>query len=87
MFLVHPGSQGWKESQGEMASRVYLASKENLPKQASRVSVDQTGTLVLLGPRERGVLLVCQASVNQESLERRGVRGDQAFLDHLEYLV
>lgn len=56
-------------------------------KRASRVSVDQLGTLVLLGLRERGVHLACQASVDQESLERRAIRGDKAFLELPEYLV
>ncbi|TKS67045.1 Collagen alpha-1(IV) chain [Collichthys lucidus] len=77
----HRGYQGWMDSQGEKASQVYLASKEN------PVSVDQMGTLVLLGLRERGGHLACQASVDLESLERRAVPEEQEFLELLVYLV
>lgn len=49
--------------------------------------VDQVGTLVCLGPQERGVPLVCQALVDKESLERRALRDDQVSLEHLECLV
>lgn len=75
------------DCQGEMAPQVFLVPKENPQKRASRVSVDQLGTLVLLGLRESGVHLACQASVDQESLERRAIRGDKAFLELPEYLV
>lgn len=75
------------DCQGEMASLEYLAIKENQPKRASRVSVDHLETLVLLGHQERGVHLACQALVDQENLERRAVRGDQAFLDLLDHLA
>lgn len=75
------------DCQGGMASQVYLVSKESRPKRASRVSVDHLGTLVLLGLRERGVHLACQALVDQEKLERRAVRGDRAFPDLPEHLV
>lgn len=51
------------------------------------MSVDQVGTLVLLALQERGVLLACQDSVDQERMERRAVRGDQASLELLEHLV
>lgn len=51
------------------------------------MSVDQMGTLVILEPQERGVPLVFQASVDQESLERKEVQGDQEFLDLPEYQV
>lgn len=70
-----------------MANRVNLVSKENPPKKVSRVNVDQTATLVLLEHRERGVHLVCQALADQESLERKVVRGDQELLELMEYQV
>lgn len=75
------------DSQEKMAYQVYLASKENLPKRASRVSVDQVGIQVLLGLQEEGVHLVCQASVDQENLERRAVREVRAFLELPDHLV
>lgn len=51
------------------------------------MNVDQTATLVLSDHLERGVHLVCQALADQESLERRAVRGDQELLEPLEYQV
>lgn len=45
------------------------------------------GTLVLLGLRERGGHLACQALVDLESLERRAVQEEQEFLELLVYLV
>lgn len=75
------------DCQGEMASLEYLALKENQPKRASRVSVGHLETLVLLGHQERGVHLAYQASVDQEKVEKRAARGDQASLELLDHLV
>lgn len=73
--------------QEKMDSQVSPAPKENQRKRASRVSVDQGGTLVLSDLKERGVHLVCQASVDQEKLERRAVKGDRVSLELLDHLV
>lgn len=75
------------DCQEKMDTQVSPAPKENQQKKASRVNVDQGGTLVLLDLKERGVHLVCQASVEQEILERRAVKGDRVSLDLLDHLV
>lgn len=56
-------------------------------KRESRVSVDRVETLALLAPQERGVHLACQGSDDQESTERRAVRGDRASQELLEHPV
>lgn len=56
-------------------------------KRESRVSVDRVETLVLLAPQERGVHPVCQGSDDQESKERRAVRGDRASQELLDHPV
>lgn len=70
-----------------MVLQVFLAPKENLPKKASRVSVDSMGILVVQGFLERGVHLEFQALVDQELLERRAVKADLDFLVSQEHLV
>lgn len=75
------------DCQGETVFQVHLGSKENLLKKASRVSVDQMASQVLLDHQVRGVHLASQASVGQVNPEKRALQEDQAFLELLDYLV
>lgn len=71
--------------QGQLFSIIsYLTLR---PKRASRVNVDQMGTLVLLALLEKEVPLVCLVLADLEILERREVREEQDFLELLGYLV
>lgn len=40
-----------------------------------------------MGPLEKEDPQVCQATVDQDCQERKAVRGDQVFLEHLDKLV
>lgn len=56
-------------------------------KRESRANVDRVETLALLAPQEREVHLVCQGLDDQESMERRAVRGDRATQELLDHPV
>lgn len=84
MSLVHRVSLVWTEYRGETDPQDNLDSKESPPEKASRVNVDFLETLVSAALLERGAPLVCQASADQESQERRAVKGGQDFLELLD---